>query len=117
MQKVYRRTANTIHVFHLFVIVMIFAGWLLPKKFFWMYQTTIILTFLFGLLNKGTCILTKYEWKFRRKYDNGKYDDNIFLVHYLKKYFNINLPYKWSHYGQITIVTVSFIIQVYKLLA
>ena len=116
MQKVYRRVADTILLFHIFVVVIVLFGWLLSKKYFWIYQTTVILTFLFGLLNRGTCILTKYEWNFRRKYHIGSYDDNLFLPYYFKKYFNVHIPQRLWNISTISIITVSFIIQTYKLL-
>jgi hypothetical protein len=113
MERVYRRAADLILLLHIFVVGLILFGWLLPHDLFWMYQATVILTFLFGVLNKGTCILTQYEWKFRKKYHIGEYNDNLFIPYYIKKYWGIDISEKlWGILAGVLVVS-SFLIQMY----
>lgn len=113
MERVYRRTADLILLFHIFIVGMVLFGWLLPHDLFWMYQVTVILTCLFGILNKGTCILTEYEWKLRRKYHLGEFNDNLFIPYYLKKYTGIDIPEKtWGIVAGVVVVS-SFLVQMY----
>ncbi|MEI6022825.1 MAG: DUF2784 family protein [bacterium] len=115
MGRVYKNIADLVLAFHIFVVLMILLGWLLPTHLLWMYQTTVILTFLFGLLNRGTCILTEYEWRLRKKYNIGNYNDNLFIPYYLKKYLNISVSEKVWSIGTTSLITVSFIVQMFVL--
>lgn len=113
MERVYRRTADLILLFHIFVVAIVFFGWALPKDLFWMYQTTVILTFLFGVINRGTCILTQFEWKLRRKYHMGEFNDNLFIPYYIKKYWHIDISEKLWAILAGTLVISSFLVQMY----
>jgi hypothetical protein len=113
MERVYRRTADIILLFHIFVVGLVLFGWMLPKHLFWMYQTTVILTFVFGALNKGTCILTEYEWKLRRKDGKGNYNNKLFIPYYIKKYWHVDISEKlWGILAGVLVVS-SFLIQMY----
>ncbi len=115
MKTVYRRVADLIFIAHIAVVIIVLVGWAFPQQLLWMYQVTVILTFLFGLLHRGTCILTKYEWQFRRKYHIGEFNDNLFIPYYLKRYLGINVSEKMWNACTITLVVVSFIYVLYTL--
>ncbi len=115
MKTLYRRIADTILLLHIVVVVIILFGWALPQQLFWMYQTTVILTFVLGVLHRGTCILTKYEWQFRRKYQLGEYNDSLFIPFYLKRYLGIAVSEKWWNLCTATIISILFLVEVHRI--
>lgn len=108
MRSIYRKVADIILAIHILVVVVILFGWLFPKSYFWIYQVTVVLTFVLGLVYRGTCILTKYEWNFRRKYHVGDFNDKLFIPYYLRKYLRININEKVWNIFTISLIIISF---------
>ena len=115
-KTIYRRIADIIFIFHILVLLTILFGWwVFPQSLLWVSQATVLLTIVFGLLNRGVCILTQYEWRFRRKYSQEEFKDTVFLPFYIRKYFKKNPSERFFNRLTLAFLFLALCINIYLL--
>jgi len=88
----YQFLADSIFFFHILVVVILLVGWVFPS-FHTIYFVTLYTTLISEII-LGYCILTRWEFNYRKKIDaNLSYDYSFFVYYghkYLQKKFSTN---------------------------
>lgn len=74
--------ADTIFTTHLFLVLFVSLGWLVPK-FFTTFLVLWVLTFLSEIFF-GRCVLTNLEFSIRKKIEPYKQFEKSFITHYTR---------------------------------
>jgi len=99
--------ANLILAVHLILVLIILFGWHFPKIKY-VYLATLIVTLLSELLF-GYCLLTKWEFDFRKKSEPTLDYDYAFLSYYAHK-VGIKISYRLIKYAALLFLVISLII-------
>ncbi|MFA7216583.1 MAG: DUF2784 family protein [Candidatus Paceibacterota bacterium] len=114
MRNEYLFSANLIFVVHFLLVLVVAFGWLIPGKFFYVFLTFFVLTFI-SEIAFGYCALTKIEFDLRRRIDPDKKFDKSCIAHYIRSWRG--LPPRESFITQKTFLqNNSFIILMLGLL-
>lgn len=114
----YNPLVNTIHVYHLLSILFIYFGWLLSKKYIWMYILYVGFTLVSWQWNIDVCPMTEFEYQ-SRGWDIHTTPSftQLFLVrpfiqHWIKS-DDPSLEIQWTNY-LIQLIYILFIIAIIR---
>jgi hypothetical protein len=86
----YLVAANFLVLIHIAVLVILLAGFMIEKPV-WLYPSVLMIT-LGTQLATDSCVLTKWEFFFRKKIDPSLSYDASFLSWYAYKYSQVRIP-------------------------
>lgn len=78
--------AELMFISHTLLMIVLLAGWLFPEPYYYIYLAILTLTFLTQLLFRY-CLLTAWEFYFRRIHDPEIGPTPYFLTYYSHKTF------------------------------
>ncbi len=96
---------------HIFWIALLVGGIFFMIKYSWYVvdHVVIVTGTLMVNLFMGYCPFTRWEEKYRKKYDpNAFYYPNSFVITYLKRFFNINMTPGQANTMMVAIKVVSY---------
>lgn len=111
MRTIYRIIADSIFLIHTLIFIIVFFGGLFPHyQNFYLFM--LIITLVSDLLF-GYCLVSEWEYYFRKKIDPKINYDFSWTIHYLHKITNKHISPIFYKYLTFLFLTISIIIQLY----
>ncbi|MCA9352775.1 DUF2784 family protein [Patescibacteria group bacterium] len=111
MKIIYRTIGDIILLLHIFIFAVVVFGGFFPQ-YQNLYLAMIVLTILSDLVF-GYCVVSKWEYYFRKKVDPRLNYDFTWTVHYLHKITNKNISPVFYKYVSAIFLILSLGIQLY----
>jgi len=110
MKKVWQFVANILFVLHALVVLIAVFGWLVASLWY-VYMGILVLTLLSDVFF-GYCILSKWEFDFRKKINPKTQYDYAWSTYYTYKLTNHRISNRTINRIALTFVVLSLIINI-----
>jgi len=111
MKILYRIAAEIIFVFHVVIVTLVLFGWMFPNL--WYFYIAALIASLFSDVFLGYCIVSKWEFDLRKKFDSKINYHYNFATYYTYKITNHHIS---DHFYKITamiFLSLSIMISIY----
>ena len=111
MKLIYKITADFIFLIHALIFFILLFGWMVPSIWH-LYMATLIVTLLFDLF-LGYCLLSKWEFSFRKKVNPEIKYDHTWATFYIRKITDNKLSPIFFMWSATIFLSFSLIINLY----
>src|SRR3989344_6515558 len=111
MKPLYRISADFIWLTHLFVIVFVLFGWLIPSL--WYAYMAVVAGALLSELFLNYCFLSKWEFDLRKKVNTQLDYDYSYASYYTYKFTHQHLSPRFLGRTGMVFTTLSLLISIY----
>ncbi len=106
----YRLSADLIFIFHFTVVMIILFGWLVPA--IWpLYMFTLVVSLVSDVVF-GYCLLSKWEFVLRKKFNPSIDYDYDFTTYYTYRLTNRTIRDSFMKIAAITFISLSILISI-----
>jgi len=107
----YKILADVLFVVHVVFLVLVIVGFLFPKLWY-AYMTALVLTFVSDILFSH-CLMSKWEFDLRKKYDPSVDYNYTFASYYTYKLTNHKMSDKFYRMAAIVFLGLAISINLY----
>jgi hypothetical protein len=107
----HRIVAELILGLHIFAVFLILFGWALPDMW-WLYMSALVGTLVSDAIF-GYCILSKWEFDLRKKYNPATDYDFSWTSYYTYKLTNVHISNRFYRIVAFTFLPLSIVINLY----
>jgi hypothetical protein len=111
MKFIYRAGADAIFLLHFILVLLAISGWAFPS-IWWFYMGALVATLLSDLVF-GYCILSKWEFDLRKKYDPKTNYNYTWTTFYTYKITNHQIRDSFYKKVAITAIVLMLLINLY----
>jgi hypothetical protein len=106
----YRLSADLIFLFHFVVVMIILFGWLVPV--IWpLYMFTLVVSLISDIVF-GYCLLSKWEFVLRKKFNPSINYDYDFTTYYTYRLTNRTIRDNFMKIAAITFISLSILVNI-----